>query len=57
MDFLIQKSENKARQAVDKQKRYLFEQIDWSQKLIVVQGYRGTGKTTCKLPHFSTHLK
>lgn len=57
MDFLIQKSENKARQAVDKQKRYLFEQIDWSQKLIVVQGYRGTGKTTLLLQYLSVATK
>lgn len=53
MNLLIQKSEQKVKQAIDKLKRYLFEQIDWKQKLIVVQGYRGAGKTTLLLQYLS----
>lgn len=51
MERLIEKSEKKAQQIKHKQKRYLFEQIDWSQRLLVILGYRGTGKTTLLLQY------
>ncbi len=54
MDNLIEKSERKAKQVKDKQKRYLFDLIDWGQRLTVILGYRGTGKTTLLLQYLST---
>lgn len=58
MEWLIQKSEQKTRQIKDKKKRYLFDVIDFSQKLIIILGYRGTGKTTLLLQHLqSSHKK
>lgn len=51
MERFIEKSERKGRLVKDKQKRYLFEQIDWSQRLIVILGFRGAGKTTLVLQH------
>lgn len=49
MDYLVEKSERKSRQVQSKKKRYLFEQIDWQQRLILLLGYRGAGKTTILL--------
>lgn len=54
MDILFQKSKQKQQLVKNKQKRYLFNDIDWSQKLIIVKGYRGTGKTTLILQYLST---
>lgn len=51
MERFIEKSERKGRLVKDKQKRYLFEQIDWTQRLIVILGFRGAGKTTLVLQH------
>lgn len=53
MENLIRKSERKARSVKVKKKRYLYEQIDWKQKLILVLGYRGVGKTTLLLQYLS----
>jgi uncharacterized protein len=53
MNTLIEKSEKKAKLVVGKRKRYLFEQVDWTQRLIVILGYRGTGKTTLVLQYLS----
>jgi predicted AAA+ superfamily ATPase len=57
MDSLIFKSELKAKQVKDKKRRYLFQQIDFSQKLIIILGYRGTGKTTLLLQYLSSSKK
>ena len=54
MESLIQKSDRKASLVKDKVRRYLYGQIDWRQKLIVVLGYRGTGKTTLLLQYLSS---
>jgi predicted AAA+ superfamily ATPase len=54
MQQLIQKSEQKSKQASNKIKRYLFQKIDWKQKLIIILGYRGAGKTTLILQYLST---
>ncbi len=35
----------------EKPKRFLFEQIDWNERLIIIKGQRGTGKTTLLLQH------
>ncbi len=32
-------------------KRFLFEQIDWAERLIIIKGQRGTGKTTMLLQY------
>lgn len=57
MESLILKSEQKAKQVKEKKKRYLFQQIDFSHRLIMILGYRGTGKTTLLLQHLSASKK
>lgn len=57
MELLIEKSERKARQIKNKQKRYLFERIDWNQRLSIILGYRGTGKTTLLLQYLDVAKK
>ena len=57
MEWLIQKSVQKTRQIKDKKKRYLFDVIDFSQKLIIILGYRGTGKTTLLLQYLNSSPK
>jgi len=54
MENLIGKSERKAKLVQGKKRRYLFEQIDWSQRLSIILGYRGSGKTTILLQHLSS---
>lgn len=49
MEYLIEKSARKSKQVQSKKKRYLYEQIDWQQRLILLLGYRGAGKTTILL--------
>ena len=49
MEYLIEKSTRKSRQVQSKKKRYLYDQIDWQQRLILLLGYRGAGKTTILL--------
>lgn len=57
MEVLIKKSERKAKSVKEKQKRYLYHQIDWTQSLILILGYRGSGKTTLLLQYLSTSNK
>ncbi|RPA68366.1 ATP-binding protein [Cyclobacteriaceae bacterium YHN15] len=57
METLIKKSERKAKSVKEKQRRYLYHKIDWSQKLILILGYRGSGKTTLLLQFLSTSQK
>lgn len=54
MEKLKEKSERKAKLVQGKKQRYLYEQIDWTQRLIIVLGYRGTGKTTMMLQRLSS---
>jgi hypothetical protein len=49
MEYLLDKSDKKSRHVTGKRTRYLFDVIDWSERLIVILGYRGTGKTTLLL--------
>lgn len=50
MEHLFQKSERKVKQTASVHfKRYLYELIDWNQRLLVILGHRGTGKTTMLL--------
>jgi predicted AAA+ superfamily ATPase len=51
MDTLIGKSIRKINEADTSFKRYLYERIDWSDRLIFIKGARGTGKTTLLLQH------
>lgn len=57
MNYLIEKSERKAKLAQEKKRRYLYGQIDWEQKLNIILGYRGAGKTTLLLQYLSTSPK
>jgi uncharacterized protein len=46
MERLVQISNAKIKGVKLKFKRYLFDQIDWTQRLIMILGHRGVGKTT-----------
>lgn len=46
MDELLEISNQLIRGISSNFKRYLFDQIDWSERLIGIKGARGTGKTT-----------
>ena len=37
-------------------RRYLFNEIDWGDRLIIIKGARGTGKTTMLLQHIKIEL-
>jgi uncharacterized protein len=54
MDIIIEKSERKAKLVLDEKRRYLYGHIDWKQRLIVILGYRGAGKTTLILQYLSS---
>ena len=54
MENIIKKSKLKAKLVSSSKRRYLFEIIDWKQRLIVILGYRGTGKTTLLLQYLSS---
>jgi len=49
MDRLIRISEKKIAATGTEFKRFMFDEIDWSQRLSLVLGYRGAGKTTLLL--------
>jgi uncharacterized protein len=51
MESLIRKSIRKINATDTSFKRYLYERIDWSDRLIFIKGARGTGKTTLLLQH------
>lgn len=51
METLIRKSIRKINETEISYKRYLYERIDWSDRLIFIKGARGTGKTTLLLQH------
>jgi predicted AAA+ superfamily ATPase len=36
--------------------RYLYDQINWDNRLIGIRGYRGVGKTTLVLQHIKEHF-
>lgn len=48
---LLEISENLIAKTNTNFKRYLFDQVDWSDRLIGIKGSRGTGKTTLVLQH------
>lgn len=49
MDRILDISKRKQQAALPKFKRYLAADIDWSQRLILILGHRGAGKTTLML--------
>jgi uncharacterized protein len=49
MDRLIQISANKSKEKLPSTHRYIFNQIDWGLRLIVIAGHRGAGKSTLLL--------
>ena len=51
MKRLIEMSRRKLIAIPPKFKSYLSGKIDWTQRLIVILGHRGTGKTTLMLQH------
>ena len=46
MELLITKSAKKSASAKEKIKRLIYHDIQWSDRLILLLGYRGVGKTT-----------
>jgi predicted AAA+ superfamily ATPase len=46
MDVFIRKSERKKAEVLIDFERYLSREIDWNQRLILLLGHRGVGKTT-----------
>lgn len=46
---LINLSEKRKRNVQAKITRYLYKEIDWEQRLILIRGARGAGKTTMLL--------
>jgi predicted AAA+ superfamily ATPase len=53
MKRLIDKSKRKVQGVTGSFKRYLYHKIDWTQRLIVILGYRGVGKTTLLLQYLA----
>jgi predicted AAA+ superfamily ATPase len=49
MEVLIEKSAKKVAASKDKMKRSLYADINWNERLIILLGYRGVGKTTILL--------
>ncbi len=54
MEQLIEKSAKKVKLVAGKPNRYLFGKIDWTQRLLLILGYRGVGKTTMVLQYISS---
>lgn len=51
MNQLVQKSIKKVKNVTTAFKRYLYYEIDWKDRLIIIKGARGTGKTTLILQY------
>lgn len=49
MESLIEKSAKKVNASKDKLKRSIYNEIQWNERLIILLGYRGVGKTTILL--------
>ena len=56
VDFLRDLSAKRMQTAPQAFKRYLFERIDWRDRLLMVKGARGTGKTTLMLQRMRDEL-
>lgn len=51
LPLLLEKSLRKVRDTDTAFKRYLYDQIDWGDRLIIIRGARGVGKTTMLLQY------
>ncbi len=51
MNTLVQKSITKVKNVTTTFKRYLYYKIDWNDRLIIIKGARGAGKTTLILQY------
>jgi predicted AAA+ superfamily ATPase len=49
MDNLLAKSNKKVTGSIEKIKRLIYDDIQWEERLILLLGYRGVGKTTLML--------
>jgi hypothetical protein len=49
MDYLLAKSNKKVTGSIEKIKRLIYDDIQWKERLILLLGYRGVGKTTLML--------
>lgn len=56
MENLIEKSISKSNSVSLKFKRYLYDEIDWNQRLIGIKGARGVGKTTLLLQRLKSEF-
>ena len=57
MDILFSNSQNLLNQVGGKFFRYLFDKIDWNQRMIALKGPRGSGKTTIMLQRIKYGIK
>lgn len=53
MESLISISKNLVNSVPEEHKRYLFDRINWNNRLIAIIGARGVGKTTLMLQHIA----
>lgn len=49
MEKLLQQSEGLVTRTISLKRCYLFDQVNWKNRLIGIKGARGTGKTTMLL--------
>ena len=56
MESLIRKSLRKVQDTDASFKRYLYDKIDWNDRLIFIKGARGSGKTTMLLQHIKENF-
>lgn len=56
LEKLFEISDRRVRDTSDKIKRYLYNQIDWRDRLICIKGARGTGKTTLMLQYLKENF-
>lgn len=57
MDILNSFNNNLLRQIDNRFFRYLMQSINWEQRMLAINGPRGTGKTTLMLQYIRYHLK
>ena len=57
MEKIIEKSLSKINKVSLKLKRYLYNEIDWNNRLIGIKGARGTGKTTLMLQRLKSAFR
>ncbi|SFB45944.1 ATP-binding protein [Algoriphagus aquimarinus] len=57
MDILFSNSQNLLNQTDGKFFRYLFDKIEWNQRMIAIKGPRGSGKTTLMLQRIKYGIK